>query len=126
LKNYRKGVDILKVKIQRIIMAVSLILIIAAWAMLLCTGSAQVEHKTEQPLQAEPLTITTTPKNTDGTITIYDEHGGVYYQYSGEIDVRSSGWNGKEVDIVVNLPSTGCSCLDEEGNLIQEGEANEQ
>lgn len=104
----------MKVKIQKIIMAVTLILIIAAWAMLLCTGSAQVE----QPARAEPLTITTTPKSTVGTITVYDADGNVQYQYSGDfIHVDNSGWNGEDVEINVYIPYAADSCFDDEGRL---------
>lgn len=117
----------MKVKFQRIAAVITLVLLISVCVVPLCTGSAAVEQITEQAEKAEPLIITTTPKNNYGTITIYDEHGNVYYQYMGEINVISSGWNGDEVEVVVNLPSTGCSCFDEEGNLIQErmGEENE-
>lgn len=111
----------MKVKIQRILIVTIMILIIATGCVVQYTNSPH----DKQVEKVEPLNITTTPKNTLGTITIYDEHGSVYYQYIGEIDVRSSGWGGDEVEIVVNLSSTGCSCFDEAGNLIQEGKTDE-
>lgn len=66
---------------------------------------------------AEPLNITIPTPTTDGTLTIYDENGEVYFQYSGEINILNSGRNGEPVEVEVTVPVTRCSCFDEEGRL---------
>lgn len=66
---------------------------------------------------AEPLNITIPTPTTDGTLTVYDENGEVYFQYSGEINVLNSGRNGEPVEVEVSVPVTRCSCFDEEGRL---------
>lgn len=66
---------------------------------------------------AEPLNITIPTPTTDGTLTVYDENGEVYFQYSGEINILNSGRNGEPVEVEVSVPVTRCSCFDEEGRL---------
>ena len=66
---------------------------------------------------AEPLKITIPTPTTEGTLTIYDENGEVYFQYSGEINILNSGRNGEPVEVEVSVPVTRCSCFDEEGRL---------
>lgn len=73
----------------------------------------------ERQQEATPLIITTPDPATDGTLTIYDEDGAVYYQYFGEIEIRNDGRDGEHIDIVIQLPETGCSCFDEDGNLLK-------
>lgn len=68
---------------------------------------------------AEPLNITIPTPTTEGTLTIYDENGEVYFQYSGEINILNSGRNGEPVEVEVTVPVTRCSCFDEEGRLIE-------
>lgn len=78
------------------------------------------EEETEQTEKtAEPLNITipTPTPTTDGTLTVYDENGEVYFQYSGEINILNSGRNGEPVEVEVSVPVTRCSCFDEEGRL---------
>ena len=66
---------------------------------------------------AEPLNITIPTPTTDGTLTVYDENGEVYFQYSGEINILNSGRNGEPVEVEVSIPVTRCSCFGEEGRL---------
>lgn len=66
---------------------------------------------------AEPLNITIPTPTTNGTLTVYDENGEVYFQYSGEINILNSGRNGEPVEVEVSVPVTRCSCFDEEGRL---------
>lgn len=76
------------------------------------------EEETEQTEKtAEPLNITIPTPTTDGTLTIYDENGEVYFQYSGEINILNSGRNGEPVEVEVSIPVTRCSCFGEEGRL---------
>lgn len=76
------------------------------------------EGETEQTEKtAEPLKITIPTPTTDGTLTIYDENGEVYFQYSGEINILNSGRNGEPIEVEVMVPVTRCSCFDEEGRL---------
>lgn len=76
------------------------------------------EEETEQIEEtAEPLNITIPTPTTEGTLTVYDEHGEVYFQYSGEINILNSGQNGEPVEVEVKVPVTRCSCFDEEGRL---------
>lgn len=37
------------------------------------------------------------------TLTVYDENGEVYFQYSGEINILNSGRNGEPVEVEVNM-----------------------
>lgn len=67
--------------------------------------------------ETEPLNITIPTPTTDGTLTVYDENGEVYFQYSGEINILNSGRNGEPVEVEVSVPVTRCSCFDEEGRL---------
>lgn len=73
--------------------------------------TGQVEEMTE------PLNITIPTPTTEGTLTVYDEQGEVYFQYSGEINILNSGQNGEPVEVEVKVPVTRCSCFDEEGRL---------
>lgn len=66
---------------------------------------------------AKPLNITIPTPTTEGTLTVYDEHGEVYFQYSGAINILNSGQNGEPVEVEVKVPVTRCSCFDEEGRL---------
>lgn len=76
------------------------------------------EEETEQTEKvAEPLKITIPTPTTEGTLTIYDENGEVYFQYSGEINILNSGRNGEPIEVEVMVPVTRCSCFDEEGRL---------
>lgn len=76
------------------------------------------KEETEQIEEtAEPLNITIPTPTTEGTLTVYDEHGEVYFQYSGEINILNSGQNGEPVEVEVKVPVTWCSCFDEEGRL---------
>ena len=76
------------------------------------------EQETEQTENtSEPLNITIPTPTTDGTLTVYDENGEVYFQYSGEINILNSGRNGEPVEVEVSVPVTRCSCFDEEGRL---------
>lgn len=51
-----------------------------------------------QQEQAEPLTIETPEPATEGSITIYTPDGAVY-GYFGEIDIKSDGKDGSQIDI---------------------------
>lgn len=51
----------------------------------------------------EKITITTTPPCTYGRIRIYDYDREIIFDGLGEIDIKNSGWNGREVDIVMNI-----------------------
>lgn len=76
------------------------------------------EEETEQTEKtAEPLNITIPTPTTGGTLTVYDENGEVYFQYSGEINILNSGRNGEPVEVEVSVPVTQCSCFDKEGRL---------
>lgn len=76
------------------------------------------KEETEQIEEtAEPLNITIPTPTTEGTLTVYDEHDEVYFQYSGEISILNSGQNGEPVEVEVKVPVTQCSCFDEEGRL---------
>lgn len=76
------------------------------------------EEETEQTEKtAKPLNITIPTPTTGGTLTVYDENGEVYFQYSGEINILNSGRNGEPVEVEVSVPVTQCSCFDEEGRL---------
>lgn len=110
----------MKSKFQKVIELLLILICVGGFAYFIYYGAnvQKEEKEIEQSEQAEPLTIKTAPKNTDGTLTIYDEDKEIFYQYNGEIDIRSSGWNGEEIEIVINLPSTKDSCFDEEGNLL--------
>lgn len=78
------------------------------------------EEETEQTEKtAEPLNITIPTPTTNGILTVYDENGEVYFQYSGEINILNSGRNGEPVEVEVTVPVTRCSCFDEEGRLIE-------
>lgn len=100
--------------------------IIAAGMLLAVVGAAILgrnkisEYRAEERQhEATPLVITTPDPATDGTLTVYDEDGGIYYQYFGEIEIRNDGKDGEHIDIVVQLPETGCSCFDEDGNILK-------
>lgn len=103
----------MKNKLQKVI-AIITIMAVVAWIVPLHVSSTKVEPPIEQTeKQVKPLVITTTPRNRIGTLTIRGENDDIYYQYQGEIDVASSGWNGDDVVINIDLPSTYCSCFDE-------------
>ena len=80
-------------------------------------GSISKEDTEQTEKTAEPLNITIPTPTTDGTLTVYDENGEVYFQYSGEINILNSGRNGEPVEVEVSVPVTRCSCFDEEGRL---------
>lgn len=81
-------------------------------------GGFVSDEETEQIEEtAEPLNITIPTPTTEGTLTVYDEHGEVYFQYSGEINILNSGQNGEPVEVEVKVPVIRCSCFGEEGRL---------
>ena len=93
--------------------------------LVLCVGSLLIgktmiakEKEVEQTEQAEPLVIETVQPMTEGVLTIVDGEGGLFYQYQGEIRIINDGKNGQPIEIFITLPDTGCSCFDEEGNLL--------
>lgn len=55
--------------------------------------------------EANPLVVDIPEPRTDGTLTIKDSEGNVYFQYAGVIDIKNNGKNGEEIDIEVTLPS---------------------
>lgn len=80
-------------------------------------GSISEEGAEQTEKTAEPLNITIPTPTTGGTLTVYDENGEVYFQYSGEINILNSGRNGEPIEVEVTVPVTRCSCFDEEGRL---------
>lgn len=50
-----------------------------------------------------------------GVVTVYDESKKVYFQYAGEMKIVVDGDN---AEVTIELPSTGDSCFDAEGNLL--------
>lgn len=57
----------------------------------------------EENVIKEKIAITTTPPCTYGRIRIYDYDDEIIFDGLGEIDIKNSGWNGREVDIVMNI-----------------------
>lgn len=57
----------------------------------------------EENVTKETISITTTPPCTYGRIRIYDYDDEIIFDGLGEIDIKNSGWNGSEVDIVMNI-----------------------
>lgn len=57
--------------------------------------AAQMQREQEK---AEPLVIETPEPATEGSITIYTPDGAVY-GYFGEIDIKSDGKDGSQIDI---------------------------
>lgn len=55
-----------------------------------------------------------------GTLTLYDgDSKEILYQYLGNIEVLNDGANGDNIEIVIHVPDTGCSCFDENGILLE-------
>jgi len=108
----------LKNKFQDLLMLIMSICVLICAITVFLNGCA-VEQPIEQTEQPEPeaLVIETLPEATSGVLTILDGNGGVYFQYEGEIDIINNGKNGQPIEIMIDLPDTGCSCFDEEGRL---------
>ncbi|MCB7306167.1 hypothetical protein NE683_12255 [Bariatricus massiliensis] len=83
--------------------------------MVLIAGVVSCENVPEKPKKAEPVIVHTTTRCTTGTIKVYAEEGKVF-DYSGEIDVENSGWNGKPIRIVVHVEGESEEISMEEGN----------
>lgn len=81
----------------------------------LMAGAVSCEKVPEKPKKAEPVIVHTTPRCTTGTIEVYTEEGRVF-DYSGEIDIENSGWNGKPIRIVVHVEGESEEISTEEGN----------
>lgn len=95
-----------------------LIIVIMGICVLICSICTLIGC-TKEPENEEPerLVIETLPECTNGTFTILDDSGGVYFQYEGKINIINNGENGQPIKITINLPDTGCSCFDDEGRL---------
>lgn len=65
------------------------------------TNASTVTHSEE----AQALIIDIPEPRTDGTLTITDANGNVYFQYCGEINIKNSGRNGNPINIEVTMPS---------------------
>lgn len=67
-----------------------------------------VENKgKEEPAQQTTVDLVLPIERTDGMLTILKSDGTVYYQYSGEIDIRNNGRNGEPIEVVIELPYSG-------------------
>lgn len=44
--------------------------------------------------------IIVSPRCDTGTITVYATDEGRVFQYRGKIEIKNSGWNGKEIEII--------------------------
>ena len=63
---------------------------------------AEAEPEKEE---AQEIHFTYAAPAKEGTLTIYDKNGQVWYRYSGEINVKNSGYDGNPVDIEVYIPN---------------------
>lgn len=60
---------------------------------------------TRQSSEVVLLVIDIPEPRTDGTLTIKDTEGNIYFQYVGRIDIKNNGKNGEAINIEVTLPS---------------------
>lgn len=84
------------------------IAVILLAALLIFLFSTSIEEKrenqTEQTNSIRPADsverIIVSPRCDTGTITVYATDEGRVFQYRGKIEIKNSGWNGKEIEII--------------------------
>lgn len=96
-------------------------LVIFMSVLLLCASvQADAIRKPPEKTEPVPLVINTAEPTTEGTLTLYNgDSEEVLYQYLGDIEITNDGANGDNIEIVIHVPNTGCSCFDENGKLLE-------